>query len=108
MGVAGTGKTTIGKALAAHTGWNFVDGDSLHPQANIDKMHHGIPLTDADRWPWLERVADWLRNQPGPSIVACSALRRAYRDALRQGRPDLRLIYLEASAEVLSERLRHR
>jgi gluconokinase len=111
MGVSGSGKTTVGRALADRTGWPFEDADLLHAQANIDKMEAGIPLTDADRWPWLRLVADWIRqrHEAGePGVVACSALRRAYRDLLREADPTLRIVYLQASRELLVQRLRER
>jgi gluconokinase len=111
MGVSGSGKTTVGEAIAERTGWPFVDADLLHPQSNIDKMEAGIPLTDADRFPWLELVADWIGRQHDagqPGVVACSALRRAYRDVLREADPSLRIVYLQASRELLVQRLRER
>ena len=111
MGVSGSGKTTIGEAIASRTGWPFMDADLLHPQANIDKMEAGIPLTDADRRPWLDLVADWIGDQHKagqPGVIACSALRRSYRDLLREADPDLRIVYLHADREALAERLRHR
>jgi gluconokinase len=111
MGVAGAGKTTVGELIAKGLGWPFVDGDDLHPQANIDKMRSGIPLTDADRAPWLEAIGDWIdaraaRSEPG--VVACSALKRAYRDRLRAGRPQVRIVYLRGSESQIAERLAHR
>jgi len=111
MGVSGSGKTTVGETLAERTGWPFVDADLLHPQSNIDKMEAGIPLTDADRFPWLELVADWIGRQHEaglPGVVACSALRRAYRDVLRKADPSLRIVYLQASRDLLVQRLRER
>lgn len=111
MGVSGSGKTTIGEAIAERTGWPFMDADLLHPQANIDKMEAGVPLTDADRFPWLELVADWIGRQHEaglPGVVACSALRRAYRDVLREADPSLRIVYLRASRDLLVQRLRER
>jgi gluconokinase len=108
MGVAGSGKTTIGEALAKRLGWSFADGDSLHPAANIAKMAAGIPLTDDDRWPWLDAIAEWIRERVAagePGVVACSALKRAYRDRLRQEAPALRIVYLEGSREVLEARI---
>jgi carbohydrate kinase (thermoresistant glucokinase family) len=111
MGVSGSGKTTVGETLAERTGWPFVDADLLHPQANIDKMEAGIPLTDADRLPWLHLVANWIRQRREagePGVVACSALRRAYRDILREADPALRIVYLQASRDVLVQRLRER
>ena len=108
MGVSGSGKTTIAKELAARLGWAFEEGDSLHPESNIAKMHAGIPLTDEDRLPWLERVATWIdtqraRKQPG--IVTCSALKRSYRRIIVGDRREARLVYLCGSREHISERL---
>jgi carbohydrate kinase (thermoresistant glucokinase family) len=111
MGVSGSGKTTIGELLAARTGWPFIDADLLHPQANIDKMEAGTPLTDADRWPWLEQVASSIRvrHTAGEGgVVACSALRRSYRDLLREADPGLRVVYLRADRELLVKRHRLR
>ncbi len=107
-GVSGSGKSTIGGLLAGRLGWAFEDGDALHPAANIAKMRAGIPLTDEDRWPWLRAVGEWMdaRIAAGESAVAgCSALKRAYRDLLRQGRPQVRLVLLDASRELLAARL---
>lgn len=109
MGVAGSGKTTIGEALARSIGAKYVDGDLLHPDANIAKMSAGIPLADTDRWPWLARVGETLRSGTGPVIVGCSALKRAYRDFIteRAGAPVL-FIYLDGSRELISRRMRER
>ncbi len=107
-GVSGSGKSTIGSLLAQRLQWVFEDGDALHPAANIAKMRAGIPLTDEDRWPWLQALGAWMdgRLAAGQSAVAaCSALRRSYRDLLRQGRPAVRLVFLTASREVLAARL---
>jgi gluconokinase len=106
MGVSGSGKTTVGERLAAALGMRFADADDLHPVANFDKMARGVPLTDADRAPWLDAVADSLAQ--GPVVMACSALRRTYRDRLRAAAPDLRLVYLHGSRELLAERMGHR
>ncbi len=106
MGVSGSGKTTVGQSLAVALDLRFSDADDLHPQANLDKMAHGIPLTDADREPWLDAVGDALAD--GPVVVACSALRRVYRDRLRAADPDLRLVYLHGTRELLAERMGHR
>lgn len=102
MGVSGTGKSTIGEALAAALALPFVEGDDLHPRVNVDKMSSGIPLTDADRAPWLDAVAAEL---DGPVVITCSALKRVYRDRLRAAAPDLVLVYLHGSRELLSTRV---
>ena len=111
MGVSGCGKSTLGQALSEATGYRFVEGDDLHPAANVAKMTQGIPLTDEDRWPWLHRVADVLagtRNDEG-CIVSCSALRYAYRHLLRvrSGEP-LLFVFPKVSIEVVRARLRNR
>jgi gluconokinase len=108
MGVAGSGKTTVGTALATRLGWRFIDADDLHPAANVEKMRHGIPLTDEDRAPWLRAVVDAIA--PGGDVVlACSALRRWHRDALGEGaRADLRFVYLAGDVAELDRRLRAR
>ena len=106
MGVSGSGKTTVGLALAARLGVPFADGDDLHPAANLRKMTDGIPLTDADREPWLDAVGAALAD--GTRVVACSALRRRYRDRLRAAAPGLHVVYLEVPRAVLEERMTHR
>ena len=98
MGVSGSGKTTIAKGLAAAEGWTLLEGDTFHPPANVAKMKAGTPLTDEDRWPWLRAIAaaiDADRARGESAVVACSALRRAYRDILIGDRPDVRLVYLQ-------------
>ncbi len=104
MGVAGSGKSLIGSMLAERLGLPFVDADALHEQAAIAKMASGIPLTDADRWPWLDRVAETLHESAG-LVVACSALRRAYRDRIRSKAPDAVVIELNGPPELLLERI---
>ncbi len=106
MGVSGSGKTTVGEALAVALGVPFVDGDSLHPKANVAKMAAGIPLDDADRVPWLDAIGLVLAR--GSVVVACSALKRAYRDRLRAAAPTLELVYLEVDRDTLLERMTHR
>lgn len=108
MGVAGAGKSTIGAALARALGASFIDGDALHPQANKDRMAAGIPLTDDDRREWLRLIADRLRaaeTAGTPLVVACSALKVAYRQVLRDGAPAVRFIYLRGERALLNERL---
>lgn len=109
MGVSGSGKTTVGRAIAARAGWPFLDSDDLHSPESIARMAAGIPLTDADRWPWLDRIAEWITVHRGkPGIVACSALKRVYRDRLRAANPDLRFVYLKATQQEIADRLAHR
>jgi gluconokinase len=103
MGVSGSGKTTVGTLLAAALGTQFIDADSLHSDANRQKMAAGIPLTDADRAPWLTAVGETLAR--GDVVVACSALRRRYRDQLRAAAPDLRLVYLQGDSALLAQHL---
>ncbi|WP_191083041.1 gluconokinase [Roseococcus microcysteis] len=102
MGVSGSGKSSFGAALAEALSLPFADADAFHPPANIAKMKAGTPLTDEDRWPWLDALGAWLAAQPG--VVACSALKRAYRDRLRQAAPSLRLIYLEGAPALIAAR----
>jgi carbohydrate kinase (thermoresistant glucokinase family) len=111
MGVTGAGKSTIAEALNAHLHWPFQEGDDLHPAANIAKLHAGIPLTDADRAPWLDAVKVWIdtRLDAGePGLVTCSALKRSYRDRLVAGRPTVRILYLRADRAMLEAHLAHR
>jgi gluconokinase len=103
MGVSGSGKSTVGALLATALGLRFVDGDSLHPESNRRKMAAGIPLSDADRQPWLAAVGAVLAQ--GVVVVACSALRRSYRDRLRSAASDLRVVYLRGSRDLLYQRL---
>jgi gluconokinase len=111
MGVAGSGKTTIGQRLATTLGWSYAEGDAFHPAANIAKMEQGIPLSDADRWPWLDAIAGWIRAETAAGrsgVVACSALRRTYRDRLRAAWPALRLVVLDVDSGELRRRLHAR
>jgi gluconokinase len=110
MGATGAGKTTIGTILAAQLNWQFADADAFHPLANIEKMSKGIPLTDADRAPWLEAmrkaILEWIAA--GKNVVlACSALKRAYREDLRVS-PEVKIIYLKGNYALFAERIRHR
>ena len=108
MGVSGCGKTTIGAALAARLGWAFLEGDALHPPANVAKMAAGTPLDDEDRWPWLHAIAariDAWRADGVSGVVACSALKRVYRDVLIGARGDVRLVYLRGDRDMIGARL---
>src|SRR3954465_5799492 len=108
MGVSGSGKSTIGEQLAARLGWRYEDGDTFHPPANVKKMSAGQPLTDEDRWPWLRAIADEIESvcEAGEHVViASSALKRAYRDILVHGRPDVRIIFLDGPQELIASRL---
>jgi gluconokinase len=108
MGVSGSGKSTIAERLGARLGWAFEDGDRFHPKSNVEKMRTGHPLTDEDRWPWLQAIADEIERtcKAGSHVViACSALKRSYRDVLVHGRADVRIVYLEGSRAVIAERL---
>ena len=108
MGPSGTGKTTTAQLLSARLGWLFAEGDQFHPQANIEKMSEGIPLTDADRAPWLAGIRDWISRRAGEDkdvVVTCSALRRIYRDTLRDARADVRFLELRADQNVVAARM---
>ena len=107
MGVAGAGKTTIGEALARRLGWRFIDADDFHAPENVAKMKAGIPLQDADRWPWLDRLNEELKKH-GNAVLACSALKESYRRRLAEGIPDFRIVYLHGSAALLRERIKAR
>jgi ribose 5-phosphate isomerase A len=111
MGVSGSGKSTIAEKLAARLGWPFEEGDTLHPEINIAKMHAGIPLTDTDRQPWLERVAAWIdaqRANKQPGIITCSALKRGYRQVIIGDRSEVRLVYLRGGRDLLAQHLTER
>ena len=108
MGVAGSGKTSVGRQLASELGWAFAEGDDFHPPANVSKMAGGTPLTDADRWPWLDAIGRWIVAETAENrsaVVTCSALKRRYRDRLRLAWPALRLVYLRVDREELHRRL---
>jgi carbohydrate kinase (thermoresistant glucokinase family) len=109
MGVSGSGKSTIAAMLAQKLGWTYQDGDWFHPPANVEKMAAGTPLTDADRWPWLEAIARWIdetREAGQHGIVACSALKRAYRDVLAGAHPEAVLfVLLDGSKDLIAGRI---
>jgi gluconokinase len=108
MGVSGVGKTTLAKAIAERLGWPFEEGDDLHPAANIAKMKAGIPLTDADRGPWLDAIAAWIDGQlraGRPGVITCSALKRAYRDRLAAGRPRVVFVFDQLGEEAAAKRI---
>ncbi len=108
MGVSGCGKSTVGALLALHLRWEFEDADWFHPAANVDKMHSGIPLTDEDRRPWLNAVAAWIdktRCAGGHDVIACSALKRRYRDVLIGDRADVRLVFLKGDEALIARRI---
>lgn len=111
MGVAGSGKTAVGTRVAERLGWVFLDADDFHPKSNVEKMRHGIPLTDEDREPWLERLHEELENKlsAGTSLIlACSALKDSYRSILHQGLPGVEFVYLHVDHDTVLDRLRHR
>jgi carbohydrate kinase (thermoresistant glucokinase family) len=103
MGVSGCGKSSVGQALAEALGARFIDGDDLHPEANKAKMAAGIPLNDDDRWPWLDSVAAALAE--GDTVVACSALKRVYRERIGAGAPETQFVHLHGSRELLAQRM---
>jgi carbohydrate kinase (thermoresistant glucokinase family) len=111
MGVSGCGKSTVGKLLAKKLGWRYEEGDSFHPKSNVEKMHAGHPLTDEDRRPWLEAIAheiDRVRAAEEHVVLTCSALKRRYRDIIIGARPDVRLVYLQGSRELIGARIAKR
>jgi len=111
MGVSGSGKTTIGTALATRLGWSFVEGDDLHPPQNVAKMSAGTPLADEDRWPWLDRINAELRAREARGenvVVTCSALKQSYRDRLTRGIARWELVFLHGSFELLTKRMAER
>ena len=111
MGVSGCGKSTVMRLVAARLGWAAAEGDAFHSAANIEKMRGGHELTDADRWPWLEAIAAWIGQQEAAgrdAVVACSALKRAYRDVLRWNHPSVWFAHLVAPRDVIAERMAQR
>jgi gluconokinase len=111
MGVSGSGKSTVAAGLVARLGWAFAEGDDFHPSANVEKMRAGHPLDDDDRWPWLRTLAAWIgeHEQAGRSVVVtCSALKRSYRDLLRDGHPSVWFAHVTADAELIRDRVEHR
>jgi gluconokinase len=108
MGVSGSGKSTIASMLAHRLHWIYEDADWFHPKSNIEKMHAGEPLTDEDRWPWLHAIAAWIdatRHIGNHGVIACSALKRAYRDILVGERPDVQIVFLKGDRELIARRL---
>jgi gluconokinase len=111
MGVSGSGKSTIAEKLAERLGWRYEDGDKFHPASNVAKMSAGHPLTDEDRWPWLQAIADEIdraRKAGEHVVISCSALKRSYRDVLVHGRNDVRIVYLSGTQELIAGRLAQR
>lgn len=104
MGVSGSGKSTVGAALAQRLRVPFADADDFHPAANIAKMSSGHPLDDADRMPWLDAIGRWLADHPDGGVMSCSALKRSYRDLLRGHRPDVEFLHLAGTPEVIGRR----
>lgn len=111
MGPSGVGKTTVAQMLADRLAWTFAEADEFHPKANIDKMSAGVPLNDDDRWPWLRLIRDWAAERAGEgrdTVITCSALKRRYRDVLREAPARVRFLELTASAELVESRLSQR
>jgi gluconokinase len=111
MGVSGSGKSTVAATLVDRLGWEFAEGDDFHPPANVEKMRAGHPLDDEDRWPWLRSLAAWIgeHERAGRSVVVtCSALKRSYRDLLREGHPSVWFAHVTASPELIRDRMEHR
>src|SRR5438477_11495885 len=108
IGVSGSGKSTIASMLAHRLHWTYEDADWFHPPSNLEKMHGGKPLTDEDRWPWLYAIAAWIdatRQVGNHGVIACSALKRAYRDTLVGSRRDVRIVYLKGDRDLIARRL---
>ncbi|MBM0229103.1 MULTISPECIES: gluconokinase [Micromonospora] len=111
MGVSGAGKTTVARGISELTGLRFAEADEFHSEANVARMRSGVPLDDADRWPWLRDLAAWMatRHAEGVStVLACSALKRSYRDVLRQGPPNVEFVHLAGAAELIRDRMSRR
>lgn len=111
MGVSGCGKTSVASRLADRLNWDFAEADTFHSPANVEKMRAGIPLGDDDRWPWLDAIAAYIdeaRARGRPCIVACSALKRRYRERLAHGHDDVRFVYLRGSIETVAARMKGR
>jgi gluconokinase len=107
MGVSGSGKTTIGQALAQRLGVDYAEADEFHPPENIAKMSSGLPLNDDDRWPWLNAIAEWIGAHPQGGVVTCSALKKKYRDVLARG-GDVFFAHLDGTRELVAARLAER
>jgi carbohydrate kinase (thermoresistant glucokinase family) len=105
MGVSGSGKSTVGALLAEQLGGEFLDGDDLHPAANVEKMAAGIPLDDQDREPWLREIGARMAAATGTMVIGCSALKRSYRDIIRAAAPDTAFVHMRGSRELLAERM---
>jgi carbohydrate kinase (thermoresistant glucokinase family) len=108
MGVSGSGKSSVASLLARRKGWAFAEADTFHSPANVEKMRNGTALTDEDRWPWLDAIAKWIdsnRSEGRDCVVACSALRRVYRERLAGGHRDVRFVYLRGDYDVIATRL---
>jgi gluconokinase len=111
MGVSGSGKSTVAAGLVDRLGWDFAEGDDFHPRANVEKMRNGEPLDDDDRWPWLRTLAAWIgeHEEAGKSVVVtCSALKRSYRDLLRDGHPSVWFAHVTADGDLIRERVERR
>ena len=111
MGVSGSGKTTVARGISARTGLLFAEADDFHARASVEKMRAGIPLGDEERWPWLHDLAAWMAQRAAEgrsTVIACSALKRAYRDVLSAGPPSVDFVHLDGSAEVIRERMANR
>jgi gluconokinase len=105
MGVAGSGKSTVGQILARRLGWSFAEADDFHSAANVAKMASGTPLTDEDRGPWLESIRGWIDSTASDSVVTCSALRRSYRDILRSAQANVQFLHLSGTEESINARM---